>query len=186
MGLKIGFGAGLIAVWFHCGLLGQDSKLNTNLGAGPSIPVGATNGLVGASLNAVVGAGYNFTKHHSFVGQFMWAGLPPDKQVLLGPLWAAAGTKDISGSSNMWAVTANYRYRMQERTFGAYLIGGVGWYYRRSSLSREVAAGEGTVCGPSWEYWGYGCVSGTVMTSDTIASKGSNAVGGNAGIGFTI
>jgi hypothetical protein len=150
-----------------------------------TLPAGPTNRLAGASMNAVIGAGYNFTKHHSFVGQFMWAGLPPDKQAL-EPIWIVAGRNDISGSSNMFAVTANYRYGRQGKTFGAYLIGGGGVYYRHSNLSREVPAGEGTVCGPSWEYWGYGCASGTVTAGETIVSTGSTAFGGNAGVGFTI
>jgi hypothetical protein len=97
-----------------------------------------------------------------------------------------AGAKDISGSSNLFALTANYRYRLQGKTFGVYFIGGGGMYYRHSSLSREVVVGTGTICGPSWGYWGFGCVNGVVSQDETLISQGSTAFGGNGGVGFTI
>jgi len=175
----------LVAALYVPGLGAQDSKLNTNLGMGVSVPLNPTARLVGASLNAVVGAGYNFEKHSSFIGQFMWSGLPPNKDALR-PLWLAAQSRDISGSSNLFALTANYRFKLEGRVFGAYVIAGGGLYYRHSSLSREVVVGTGTVCGPSWSYWGYGCVSGNVSQDQTLISAGSSAFGGNGGAGFTI
>jgi hypothetical protein len=163
----------------------EDSKLNTNLGMGLTVPLNPTAQFVGSSVNVVVGAGYNITKHHSFVGQFMWAGLPPNKDVLR-PIWIVAGSRDISGSSNLFTLTGNYRYQRLGRTFGVYLIGGGGMYYRRSSLSRRVVVGTGTVCGSSWDYFGYGCVNGLVSEDETLISKGSTVFGGNGGAGFTI
>ena len=65
-----------------CGqsLEAQDSerwtKLNTNLGMGMTVPLNPTAALIGSSIDVVIGAGYNFNRHHSMVGQFMWAGLP--------------------------------------------------------------------------------------------------------------
>jgi len=166
-------------------VLAQDSKITTNLGMGVSVPLNPTAQLVGASVNVVLGAGYNLDKYNSFIGQFMWSGLPPNT-FALRPIWAVAGARDVSGSSNLFALTANYRYRLQGKTFGIYLIGGGGMYYRYSRLSREVVVGEGIVCGPSWGYWGFGCVSGNVSTDQTLVSAGSTAFGGNAGVGFTI
>jgi hypothetical protein len=115
----------------------------------------------------------------------MWSGLPANKDALR-PIWAIAGARDFSGHSNLFTLTANYRFQRQGRVFGAYLIGGGGWYYRRASLSREVAVGVGTVCGPSWQFWGYGCVNGIVSQDETLISAGSTAFGGNGGAGFTI
>jgi hypothetical protein len=162
-----------------------DSKLNTNLGVGATVPLNPTGQFVGSSVNVVVGLGYNATKHHSFVGQFMWAGLPPNNNVLR-PIRLVAGSRDIGGSSNLYAATGNYRYQLLGKTFGFYLIGGGGLYYRRSSLSRTVIVGTGTVCGPSWAYFGYGCVNGLVTDDETLISEGSTAFGGNGGAGFTI
>jgi hypothetical protein len=115
----------------------------------------------------------------------MWNGLPPNKDALR-PIWVVANARDISGSSNLFALTANYRFQMQGHVFGAYVIGGGGMYYRRASLSREVVVATGTVCGPTWLYWGYTCVSGDVTQDQTLISAGSTAFGGNGGAGFTI
>jgi hypothetical protein len=152
---------------------------------GMTVPLNPTARLVGSSVDVVVGTGYNFDKYHSLVGQFMWAGIPANQDALR-PIYAAANARDISGSSNLFAATANYRLRLQGNVFGVYWIGGGGMYYRRASLSREVVVGSGTVCGPSWYWWGYGCVNGTVSQDQTLVSSGSTAFGGNAGMGFTI
>src|SRR5262245_58330727 len=160
-------------------------KLNTNLGMGVSVPLNPTARLAGASVNVVAGAGYNFDRHNSLVGQFMWSGLPPSRDALR-PVAIAAQLRGIDGSSNLFTLTANYRFMLQGRTFGTYLIGGGGLYYRHARLSREVVVGTGTVCGPSWQWWGFGCVSGVVTDDRTLLSAGSSAFGGNAGVGFTI
>jgi len=163
----------------------QDSRINSNLGLGVSTPLNPTASFAGAGVNAVVGVGYNIDRHNSLVGQFMWSGLPANREALL-PIRALAGAKGISGSSNLYAVTGNYRYQWQWKTFGVYVIAGGGVYYRQSDLSRQVDVGTGTVCGPTWEYWGYGCVSGVVSQDQTLISTGSTAPGGNGGVGFTI
>ena len=166
-------------------LSSQESKLNTSIGAGVTVPLGSTSRVVGAGANVTVGAGYNISNHHSLIGEFMWSGLPA-KTDALRPIWIAANARDISASSNLFALTANYRFKLEGRVFGAYLIGGGGMYYRRASLSREVVVGTGTACGPTWEWWGYGCVSGNVTSDQTLISAGSTALGGNIGAGFTI
>jgi hypothetical protein len=163
----------------------QDSKITSNLGMGVSVPLNPTAALIGASPNVNVGVGYNLDRHSSLIGQFMWSGLPLDRDALR-PIWIVAGRRDISGDSNLFTLTANYRYRLQGKTFGAYVIGGGGWYYRHASLSREVVVGEGVVCGPTWTYWGYGCVNGTVSQDQTLVSAGSTAFGANGGVGFTV
>ena len=167
------------------GLRAQDSRVNTNLGMGVSVPLNPTAQLIGASANVVVGTGYNFDQHHSLVGQFMWAGLPANRNAF-GPIFAVANARDISGSSNLFTVTGNYRYRIQGNVFGVYFIGGGGWYYRRATISRQVVVGAGVACGPAWLWWGYGCVAGTVSQDLTLISAGSSALGCNGGVGFTI
>ena len=142
----------LVAAVQHS-MFAQDSKLNTNLGMGVGVPLNPTAPIVGAGLNVVAGAGYNFTKRNSFVGQFMWHALPVHKEIF-GPLLVVAQRNDISGSSNLFAFTGNYRYFREGKTFGTYVIGGGGVYYRRAQLSQGVVVGTGTVCPPSWLYWG--------------------------------
>jgi hypothetical protein len=136
-------------------------------------------------MNATAGAGYNFSRFHSLIGEFMWSGLPA-KAEALRPIQIAANARDVSGSSYLLALTANYRFKLEGRVFGAYFITGGGMYHRHASLSREVVVGAGTVCTPSWTWWGYSCVSGKVTDDQTLISAGSTALGGNAGAGFTI
>ena len=162
-----------------------DSKITTNLGMGFTVPLNPTGQLIGSSVNVNAGIGYNITKRNSIIGQFMWAGLPVNKDAF-NPIWIVAGARDISGSSNLFTLTANYRYRRSWKVFGFYLIGGGGWYYRRATISRQVDAGTATVCTPIWLYWGYSCVDGTVTQNQTLLSAGSTAFGGNGGAGFTI
>src|SRR5262245_58198652 len=64
------------------GLRGQDSKLNTNLGAGITVPLTPLGRLTSFSANINAGAGYNFNKRHSIVGQFMWVGLNENRLAL--------------------------------------------------------------------------------------------------------
>jgi hypothetical protein len=43
-----------------------------------------------------------------------------------------------------------------------------------------------TTCTPAWQWWGFTCSAGIVNSNQTIASSSSSALGGNAGIGFTV
>ena len=185
--MKIRIVLSIIALGALCTpyLSAQDSKITTNLGMGLTVPVNPTGALIGSGVDVVVGAGYNFNKYHSLIGQFMWAGLPANRDAFR-PIWLVANRRDISGSSNLFALTANYRFRLQGKTFGAYLIAGGGMYYRRASLSREVPVGTTTVCSPTWLWWGYTCVNGIVSEDQTLINANSTAFGGNGGAGFTI
>jgi hypothetical protein len=136
-------------------------------------------------MNTVVGAGYNFNKHYSVIGEFMWSGLRPNRDALR-PIWLAAQSRKVDGSSNLFTLTANYRFRLEGKVFGVYVMGGGGMYYRRSELSQEVIVGRGTVCGPTWYWWGYACTSGIVSDDQTLVTAGSTVLGGNAGVGITI
>src|SRR5260370_34978760 len=79
----------------------------------------------------------------------MWAGLPVNKETFR-PIDLIANRRDISGSSNLFAVTANYRFRLQGKTFGWYWIGGGGAHYRHASLFQGVEFGTGPAWRASW------------------------------------
>ena len=189
MGLKVILSVPALILGALCtqALYAQEeySKVNTNLGIGMTVPLNPTAQIIGSSVDVVVGAGYNLTRRNSLVGQFMWAGIPVNKEALR-PIFLIANRNDISGSSNLYTITGNYRYMREGRTFGAYVIGGGGMYYRRASLSQSVVVGTGTVCGPTWQFFGYGCVTGNVSEDQTLVKAGSTAFGGNAGMGMTI
>jgi hypothetical protein len=163
----------------------ENSKITTNIGMGVSVPLNPTGRFINPGVNVVVGVGYNVTKRNSLIGQFMWSGLPPDREAFL-PIRAIDGLQRISGSSNLFTLTGNYRYQRQWKVFGLYFIGGGGMYHREASLSRRVAVGTATVCQPIWQWWGYGCASGIVSQDETLISTGSTVFGGNGGVGFTI
>jgi hypothetical protein len=162
----------------------ESERINANIGATLSVPVGTTAHLVENNPGLVAGMGYNFSPRHSLIGEFMWNGLSP-RNGGLQPLRAALQDNSISGHSNLYAVTANYRFQLQGKVFGAYAIAGGGWYYRTAGLSKPVTSPVNTVCAPAWLWWGFTCVSGSVTANQTVGQFNSSALGGNAGIGFT-
>jgi hypothetical protein len=176
-----------LALLFSSPLLAQDDsdKINSNIGGAVSFPLTPTSSFVKTSWGLVGGAGYNFSSHHSVIGEFMWSALyPPGSS--LQPIRAASNNDSISGHGNLYALTANYRYEMQGHRLGAYFIGGGGWYYRTLGFSRSATSGNNTVCTPVWLWWGFTCTSGTVAPNQTRGSYDSSVPGGNLGLGFTI
>jgi hypothetical protein len=163
----------------------ESEKINSNLGGALSLPVGPTGRVVHTSWGLTAGAGYNLNAHHSVIGEFMWSALYPSDGGLQ-PIRAALQDNSISGHSNLYALTGNYRYQLQGKKFGAYFIGGGGWYYRTAGLSKQVTSGTSTACTTSWLWWGFTCVSGTVTANQTIRTNDSSAFGGNTGVGLTI
>jgi hypothetical protein len=136
------------------------------------------------NVNTVVGAGYNFNKHHSLIGEFMYSNLPPTRDAI-NPISVVTQLKGLSGTGSLFTLTGNYRFSVERKVVGAYIIGGGGLYYRLAELSKPIVVGTGTVCGPSWQWWGYTCVAGYVSQDETLVSSGSAAFGGNAGVGIT-
>jgi hypothetical protein len=157
------------------------SKLNFNIGGGVSTPLNPTANFVGVSGNFAAGAGYNLSKSNSIIGEFMWSGLPPSLSVL-HPVNAPFG------SINLYTLTANYRHSFNHMggPFGAYIIGGGGWYYRYTSVDKNYVVPPSTVCQPIWTWWGYGCDPNGFIYTATVAYKGVSSGGVNAGVGFTI
>ena len=160
-------------------------KINANIGAAVSFPVSSTSKLVKSSWGLTGGAGYNFSTHHSVIGEFMWSTLSPSASSIQ-PIRIASNDNGITGHSNLYALTANYRFQLQRKRLGAYFIGGGGWYYRTMGFSMPVTSGFDTACTPAWVWWGFTCASGTVTANQTVKDNDSSVFGGNAGIGFTI
>ena len=163
----------------------ENSKLNTNIAFPVTLPAGQTSHLALLGTGMTTGAGYNLNQHHAFVGEFMWNWLYPTDESLT-PLRNAIQSTDLNGHSNLFVLTANYRYEMRGRRFGGYAIGGGGLYYRNASLSRAVTVPAGTPCAPAWQWWGFSCSSGVVIVNQVHSSFSSPEAGWNAGAGFTI
>lgn len=157
------------------------SKFAFDIGGGVNTPLNPTAQYVGIGGNFTTGAGYNLDKHNSILGEFMWAGLPPNLFVLQ-PVNAPFG------SVNLYTLTGEYRYRIDRlghSPFGVYAIAGGGWYYRHASIDKNYVVPPNTVCSPIYDWWGYGCSDGFVFTA-TIASRGLSSGGVNGGVGMTI
>src|SRR4051794_22949246 len=69
------------------------------------------------------GAGYNFTRSHAFVGEFMWNHLFVNGNAL-APIRSALQDPTIGGSGELYSLTGNYRFELRGKTLGAYLIAG--------------------------------------------------------------
>jgi len=173
----------------HCNVYAQDDsdddpRGNVNLGLPISAPLNPAGRFVNLGIGINVGAGYNFTRSHAVVGEFMWNGLLTNNGAL-APLRVVSQNPDLNGSGNLYAFTGNYRFELRGRALGTYLIGGGGWYFRTAHLSRTVTTGSGIICTPVWLWWGFSCESGAVTADQTVASSTTHAFGVNGGIGFT-
>jgi hypothetical protein len=168
---------------------GQD-KFNFHVGGGIGTPRRSTAEFAGISGAFQVGAGPNLNQHSSLVGEFMWHGLPPNNNALrrvANPLVSPALVlaDNFEATSNLYALTANYRYHREGKMYGFYVMGGGGWYYRHSELKNYHVA-PGTVCEPVWDWWGYVCQGGFVSTENVLVAKGVAAAGVNGGGGIVI
>jgi hypothetical protein len=157
---------------------------NTNLGFTITAPLNPTGQFVDLGLGTNIGAGYNFTRRHAVVGEFMWNHLFVSSSAL-NQIGQALGNPDVHSSSNVFAFTANYRFELRGKALGTYLIGGGGWYYRNAHLSQKIISGETIACAPVWLWWGFSCQSGTVIANQTVVGSASNSLGISGGIGFT-
>jgi len=160
-------------------------RVNTNLAAVVNVPVNPTAQVAGIGGGTVIGAGYNFNQRHAVIGEFMWNRIYPADGALQ-PLQAASQSSNLSANTDLYMITGNYRFELRGPLLGAYFIGGGGWYFRNANLSRAVTAGPGTVCTPTWLWWGFTCTSGTVTANQTSSNSASSALGGNAGMGLTV
>ena len=164
---------------------GDDNpRANTNLGFTITAPLNPTGRFLNLGLGTNIGAGYNFTRRHAVVGEFMWNHLFVDSSAL-NRMSQAVGNTQINSSSNVFAFTGNYRFELRGKAVGTYLIGGGGWYYRNAHLSQTVTSGETITCTPVWRWWGFSCQSGIVTANQTVRGSASNSLGVNGGIGFT-
>lgn len=179
----------ILASYSWCVLLAQteptdDPKANVNLGMTISPPINPTARFTDLGLGISVGSGYNFTRRHGVIGEFMWNNLYANSEVL-NQIRMAFQNPGINAGGNLFAFTGNYRFELRGRTHGTYLIAGGGWYHRNTHLTQTITTGSNVVCTPVWLWYGFSCASGFVIADQTIRSTSSNTLGANGGIGFT-
>jgi len=160
----------------------DDPSFSSNIGMSLSAPLSPISRYADLGLGVDYSAGYNFSRRHALVGEFMWNWIYPSGFALqsLRMAWPSA---NVNGHGNLFSLTVNYKYELRGKLLGTYLIGGTGWYHRSTTITREIPGGTPIPCQPIWLWWGYPC---GITTASTVARSGSSAWGGNVGIGFTI
>jgi hypothetical protein len=153
-------------------------KFNFDIGGGIGWPTSTTANYANSGANFVVGGGARMHSDLGFNGEFMWQDLPPKSSVL-----ASIGAP--GGSARQYSVTGNLLLHTPEsHKFGGYGIGGIGWYHRSWELTTP-SIGIGTVCLPSYVWWGVVCTNGLVQTNQVLKSGSRDAFGWNIGGGLT-
>ena len=168
-----------VTMWAQDEEPNDNRKSNGNLGLPISVPLNPMGQFAQLGTGVIYGAGYNFTRRHAVIGEFMWDWLHPSVSAL-------TGVANLNGHSNLYVLTGNYRFELRGKALGTYLIAGGGWYMRHSSLSTTVVTGNSITCTPTWLWWGATCTSGLVDSNQTLKSSSSSAFGANGGIGFTV
>jgi hypothetical protein len=183
----IAFGVALVLC---CSALSQDEENddprgNVHLGTVMTASLNPMARLNNFGWGLTTGGGYNFTRRHAVIGEFMWDHLFVSGNAV-SAIRLAAQDPTIDGRGDLYALTGNYRFELRGRTLGTYFIGGGGVYHRTASLSRKITTGTNITCEPTWLWWGFSCTSGIVTSNETIGSSSSSALGLNGGIGFTV
>lgn len=171
---------------FEDDVANDDPRGNINLGMTIGAPLNPMARFSNIGWGVTTGAGYNFTRRHAVLGEFMWNHLYMSSDTM-NQIRAAAKMPDLHAGSDLIAFTGNYRYELRGKNLGIYFIGGGGLYYRTVSLSRNVTIDPGTECAAVWGLWtgSFACTNGSFTASQTLGSRSQFAGGGNAGIGFT-
>lgn len=168
-----------VSMWAQEDEPNDNRKSNGNLGLPISLPLAPMGQIAQAGIGVTYGAGYNFTRRHAVIGEFMWDWLHPNINGL-------PGVSGANGHGNLYTLTANYRFELRGQKFGTYFLAGGGWYLRHSSLTKTVVTGSAVTCTQEWLWWGATCSSGVVTNQETLRSSSSSAFGVNGGIGFTV
>ena len=121
----------------------DDPRVNANLGGILSLPLNPTKHFATIGGGAVGGAGYNFTRKHAVLGEFMFNRLS-GTDAAVGALRTVV--PDVSGYTYLYSLTANYRLELRNNRVGTYFIGGGGWYYRINHISKSFTVSTGLVC----------------------------------------
>ncbi|MCU0231437.1 MAG: porin family protein [Acidobacteria bacterium] len=157
------------------GSASAQSDWGGNVGLGYGWPLGQAGDRF--SGNIVFAAGVSYAPEAWPVGlrfEFQWNEFDPKSDYL-------AQFEVGGGDAQTWSITANVEWKNRvSRSWGYYLIGGVGYYDYELKLT-EPGSGLITVCDP---WWGI-CYPVLVPVNQIVGSYGGSDWGLNAGFGFT-
>jgi hypothetical protein len=149
-------------------------------GAGFTVPTGGTHAYFSPNYDFQVGGGRNFNKQLAALIEFDWHDFGIQSSTLNNLLGIynglGASIAEVGGHAHVWSFTVGPQYTFfQADKFGAYAIGGVGFYHKVTDFTTPET---GEYCDPY-----YGCYE--YQADATVDSYVSNAFGVNGGIGFT-
>lgn len=156
------------------------AKYTFAVGGGFTLPTGGTHAYASPGWNLQVGAGRNFNQTLGVMLQFDYVHLGIQKSTLTNQINLynsfGAGLTQLGGNIRDWSFTLDpiVNYYTSD-TFGAYVIGGVGFYHKYVQFTTP---GVAQYCDPF-----YGCYQ--YQANQPVDWYTSNAFGANGGIGFT-
>jgi type II secretory pathway pseudopilin PulG len=167
----------------------NDSRTNSDgsakytffIGGGFTLPVGGSHNYLATSYDFQAGAGRNFNKTLGVNVQFDWdnfgfqtATLNKQLAIYNGPFFQY-GIPQLGGTSHVWSFSIGPVVNFYTSdTFGAYAVGGAGFYHKTANFTTPIPA-------QACDF--YGCY---VYTANATVDKyTSNAFGVNAGFGLT-
>jgi len=158
------------------------AKYTFLIGGGFTLPVGDSHKYLAPSYNIQAGAGRNFNKTYGVQVEFDWANfgfqtatLNNQLAIYNGPFFLY-GIPQLGGNSHVWSFTLDPIMNFYTSdTWGAYVIGGGGFYHKTANFTTPVIA---TGCYPDGYCFQY-------QANQTIDKYTSNAFGVNGGLGLT-
>ena len=106
-------------VWKDTG--NDNPRGTTSLGMPLNAPLSPIAQHVSWGLGLSVGAGYNFTRRHALVGDFLWNWLYPTNQTVR-PIQIALHTNKVSGHGNLFAFTGGYKLELRGKALELTLL----------------------------------------------------------------
>jgi len=162
------------------------NKYTFAVGAGFTLPTGGTHDYYKLSYDIQGGVGRNFNKNVGLMVDFNWANFGIQTNTLNNQLdlYNSLGATDqtgaplsqLGGYGHVWSFALDpiYNFAQGDKT-GAYITGGVGFYHKTTTFTTPAV---GEYC----DYYGF-CYQ--YVANQPIDSYTSNAVGVNAGLGYT-
>jgi len=155
------------------------NKYGFLVGGGFTVPTGGTHDYLKTNYDFQVGGIRNFNKKFGVALQFDWHNFGIQTNTLNDQINLYnsfdAGLATLSGSSHVWSFTLDPTYTFaQGDKYGAYVVGGVGFYHKVTTFTTPETEEIDTFYGPI-EY----------EANEPIDDYTSNAVGFNGGIGMT-
>lgn len=133
--------------------------------------------------NLFGGAGWNFSKNFSVLGEFQYNTNKIPGRTLsafyneIDPAvgLSASGIASIGGNVHTYSLTAEpvfYYYNSDKHSYAGYVIGGGGWYHKSTNFTAPVVSVD--------PYFGY-----SYVTNQTFTSYTDNSLGANLGTGVS-